>query len=89
MARCVLCGTDLDGGPVAVATAHRKDGSGLAWWSVCLPCGAATGGEFEGITLTPDGLAAAAANLTTAAKAVADLLSSTTDIDAVLEKYRR
>lgn len=86
MARCRICTTDLDDQPTAVAEVDERLGR---WWEVCLPCGVAVGGVFEGITLTPAGLAEAMANITTAARAVADLLSSTTDIDSLLAKYRR
>lgn len=89
MSRCWVCSTNLDGQPKAEAPVERTPNGELRWWEVCLPCGVAVGGTHEGITLTPDGIAQAMANVTTAAQAVADLLSSTTDIDALLEKYRR
>lgn len=88
MSRCRVCNTNLDGEPTAEAPVERIAGE-MRWWEVCLPCGVAVGGTFEGITLTPDGLAEAMANVTTAAKAVAALLSSTTDINSLLAKYRR
>lgn len=83
MGHCRICDVDLDNQPTAGVEVDER------WWDTCLPCGVAVGGVFEGITLTPDGVAEAIADIALAAQAVADLLSSTTDIGELLARYRR
>lgn len=89
MSHCGICSNDLDGRPAAFADAATLgiDGAKFLGGDVCLPCGVTVGGSWDGILLTPWGLAEAASRLTEAMNVAAQLAEGTLTRDEFRLKY--